>query len=53
MNLYICGNGFDLYHGLKTKYSDYKTFLESHYKWDSFFVDIPKHFENAIAQSGL
>lgn len=21
--------------------------MESHYKWDSFFVDIPKHFENA------
>ena len=27
MKLYIIGNGFDIHHGLKTKYSDYKEFL--------------------------
>lgn len=27
MRLWIIGNGFDLYHGLKTKYSDYKAYL--------------------------
>lgn len=28
MNLYIIGNGFDLHHGLKTSYRDYREFLE-------------------------
>ena len=27
MRLWIIGNGFDLYHGLKTRYMDYKAFL--------------------------
>ena len=27
MKLWIIGNGFDLYHGLKTSYADYKAFL--------------------------
>lgn len=27
MKLYICGNGFDLHHGLQTSYKDYKNFL--------------------------
>lgn len=27
MRLWIIGNGFDLYHGLKTRYLDYKAFL--------------------------
>ena len=27
MRLWIIGNGFDLYHGLKTSYADYKAFL--------------------------
>ena len=27
MRLWIIGNGFDLYHGLKTKYLDYKAYL--------------------------
>ncbi len=36
MKLYIIGNGFDLAHGLKTKYSDYRLFIkESNNKdWD-------------------
>ena len=32
MKLYICGNGFDLHHGLKTSYDDYKKFLEKHHR---------------------
>ena len=31
MRLWIIGNGFDLYHGLKTKYSDYKAYLCQHH----------------------
>ena len=27
MRFWIIGNGFDLHHGLKTRYLDYKTFL--------------------------
>ena len=29
--LYIIGNGFDLHHLLKTKYSDFHSFVEEHY----------------------
>lgn len=29
MKLYICGNGFDLHHGLKTSYLDYKNYLKN------------------------
>lgn len=31
MRLWIIGNGFDLYHGLKTKYADYKAYLCQQY----------------------
>lgn len=31
MKLIICGNGFDLHHGFKTGYHNYKNFLELHY----------------------
>lgn len=31
MRLYICGNGFDLHHGLQTSYKSYKEFLSSKY----------------------
>ena len=27
MKLMICGNGFDLHHGLKTSYTDYRCFI--------------------------
>ena len=27
-NLYIIGNGFDLHHGFKTSYKDFKQYLE-------------------------
>lgn len=29
MNLYIIGNGFDIDHGIKSKYIDFKHFLEN------------------------
>ena len=28
MKLYIIGNGFDLYHGMKTNWNDYRKYLE-------------------------
>ncbi|MFA7109063.1 MAG: bacteriophage abortive infection AbiH family protein [Sphaerochaetaceae bacterium] len=31
MKLYICGNGFDLHHGFKTSYRDYRDFLLNNY----------------------
>lgn len=31
--LYILGNGFDLYHGLPTRYEDYKQFLLDKHPW--------------------
>lgn len=33
MKLYICGNGFDLHHGYKTRFTDYKEFLKEHYPY--------------------
>lgn len=32
MNLFIIGNGFDLAHGLPTRYWDFRTFLEDNYR---------------------
>lgn len=31
MKLYIIGNGFDIAHGMPTRYSDYKRFLDTNY----------------------
>lgn len=31
MKLYVCGNGFDLHHGLPTSYKNYKEFLNQKY----------------------
>lgn len=40
--LYIIGNGFDLYHGLHTSYSDYRYFLcENHPKTLRYFEAFP------------
>ena len=42
MRLIICGNGFDISHGLKTKYSDYKeTGLKNHERIKSDFENFP------------
>ena len=30
MRLIICGNGFDIHHNLKTRYSDYRKYLDEH-----------------------
>jgi len=53
--LYIIGNGFDLHHNLKTKYSDFKEYLQKvnsslEYLLDmSFSVDLWSDFENHLA----
>lgn len=46
--LVICGNGFDAHHRLKTKYSDYRDFLDANYR------DIKRSYENfpALADIG-
>ena len=31
MNLFIIGNGFDLFHGLPTRYTDFVAFLQDKY----------------------
>ena len=33
MNILILGNGFDIAHGLKTKYSDFLDYCETKYKY--------------------
>ena len=33
MDILILGNGFDLAHGLKTKYSDFLDYCETKYKY--------------------
>jgi hypothetical protein len=36
--LYIIGNGFDLYHKIKTKYSDFQTYIsENEMELENFF----------------
>lgn len=34
---YLIGNGFDLHHGIKTQYSEFRHFLETHY--EKFLTD--------------
>lgn len=49
MKLYIIGNGFDLAHGLKTTYKDYKTFIKerisSNYKWECVLNFYPDDYD--------
>ncbi len=42
MKLFICGNGFDLHHGLKTSYQNYKNYLKDSHP------DIVNEFEEFI-----
>lgn len=42
MKLYICGNGFDLHHGLPTSYRNYKEFLNREYS------EIIKEYEEFV-----
>jgi hypothetical protein len=38
--LYIIGNGFDLYHGMKTKYSDFNEYIiENNIELENFFAE--------------
>ena len=48
--LYIIGNGFDLYHGLKTSYADFREYIKqkSHPMWEALlevYGDAPEHKE--------
>ena len=33
--LFIIGNGFDLYHGLATRYTDFIEYMKSHHPYSS------------------
>ena len=35
--LYLVGNGFDIQHGIRTPYSEFRSFLETHH--ESFLTD--------------
>lgn len=46
MKLYICGNGFDIHHSLKTRYRDYKEFLDAKYPYLSReYENFPELYE--------
>lgn len=47
--LYIIGNGFDLFHGLPTKYYDFKMFLDKKYK--EIVCEIEKYYDGLLSQS--
>ncbi len=42
MNLYIIGNGFDIAHGLKTSYWDFRSYLEE--KNEEFLIEFEKMY---------
>ncbi len=50
--LFIIGNGFDLHHGIKCSYDDYKTYLEQHdlnwivefFERCFFAIDLPEEY---------
>ena len=41
-NILILGNGFDLYHGLPTRYTDFLTLVKN---WNDFYEDMPPERE--------
>lgn len=41
--LYVIGNGFDMYHGLKTSYHDFHDWLKSNH-YSEFILDLEKMF---------
>ncbi len=49
-NILIIGNGFDLYHGLPTRYTDFLTFAEN---WDVFYSKYAKIQSNVTVNSNL
>lgn len=50
--LYVIGNGFDRYHGLKTSYHDFHTWLISHSRND-FVLDMEKMFPTLSGKDHL
>lgn len=53
--LFILGNGFDLFHGLKSKYSDFRNYLNEKAKKDSdvkiFIRDFQSEFQSSDTDS--
>jgi len=53
MNILLIGNGFDLAHGLPTKYTDFLIFCKMILKFiESNEILIPSNNENKNAESG-
>lgn len=62
-NLYIIGNGFDIYHGIKSRFSDYRKWLENnnpdlYYKLVELYEDASvsewwNDFENHLADFNI
>lgn len=46
-NLYIIGNGFDIYHGIKSRFSDYRKWLENNNS--DLYYDLVELYEDASA----
>ncbi|MCB8999333.1 MAG: hypothetical protein H6540_04595 [Bacteroidales bacterium] len=51
MKLYIIGNGFDIHHGIKSKYSDFKDYVEKNDK--VLFDSLEKYFNQDELWSDL
>lgn len=49
--LVIVGNGFDLWHGLPTSYSNFKIFLENDGKHQNFLEDISEYIDETVLWS--
>lgn len=49
-NLYVIGNGFDLFHGFKTSYSDFNEYLNFN---EIDFGDTAEFFEFTVGENGL
>ncbi|MBR4597312.1 MAG: hypothetical protein IKO42_02815 [Opitutales bacterium] len=50
--LYIIGNGFDLHHGLKTSYNDFKDFLEKE-SARKRYKSVNEKFKNCCATNNV
>lgn len=60
--LYVIGNGFDLHHGLKTSYADFREYVR--YKYNDIFIRLSHYifndddklwrdFENSLSQLNI
>ena len=58
--LYLVGNGFDIQHGIRTPYSEFRSFLETHHesflsKWIIYYYseDDKKRLKDVFGILGL